>query len=170
MSMERPAREKGMTLIELLVTVVAVGILVALAAPSFTSLFARKRLEGSAQELSTDIQYARSTSVARNTPVRITFLSGCYVLHETSLAVSTCSTSSDSRQLKVSQIPTGITLAFSTTPAEITFEPLRGSASALAVTLSSNLGSWQLRASVSVVGRVELCSPSSSTPGYRACI
>ena len=74
------ARNAGFTLIELLVVVALAAIILTLAAPSFTSTLARKRLEGVASELATDIQYARSEAAQRNVPVRVTIGTNCYVI------------------------------------------------------------------------------------------
>lgn len=163
-------RRRGFTTIELMVVVAIIVILVTLAGPSFIDLFARKRLEGVAQELSTDIQYSRSESVARNVPLSITFVdSTCYVIHESSLTVSNCDASSDPRQLKVVAFARDVSAAYSATPTSVTFEPLRGSANAFSITLSSARGSWQMKASISTLGRVELCAVSASVVGFRPC-
>ena len=58
-------RWRGFTLIEMLVAVVVLVLLMKVAAPSFTSFVDRRRVIGAANELSTDIQYARSMAVSK---------------------------------------------------------------------------------------------------------
>lgn len=55
--------QSGITLIELLITLVILGILLGLALPSFQEFFANTRLTNVTNELNTTIQYARSESV-----------------------------------------------------------------------------------------------------------
>lgn len=61
----------GFTMIELVVAMGILAILVALAAPSFTSVINNNRLSSSANELLTTLQYARGEAVRRNSNVVI---------------------------------------------------------------------------------------------------
>jgi type IV fimbrial biogenesis protein FimT len=172
------AAVRGFTLIELLIVVALVAIILALAAPSFTSTFARKRLEGVASELSTDIQYARSEAAQRNAAVGVVFGSTCYAVYVLGTsAASTCTAlGTGAVELKTVQIGGGTSLAF--TPAVsgafIAFDPVRGMAIDSAagtvdlsgsVTLTNSAGGWQIRAVVTKVGRVKLCSPNNTITG-----
>jgi type IV fimbrial biogenesis protein FimT len=56
----------GFTLIELLVAIVILGILIAVAQPSFSTLIAEQRLRQVSQQLRTSITLARSEAVKRN--------------------------------------------------------------------------------------------------------
>ena len=62
---------KGFTMIELVVTMAVLAILVALAAPSFTSVINNNRLTGNANELLSTLQSARMEAVRRNAPIVI---------------------------------------------------------------------------------------------------
>ena len=59
-------RALGFTLMELMVTLSVAAILLAIAAPSFTSIFNTNRLAGSANELLATLQSARIEAVRRN--------------------------------------------------------------------------------------------------------
>lgn len=65
-------RQRGFTLIELMVTVSVLAILAALAAPSFITLIANQRVSSAAQEMQTLLQFARSQSVYKRTEITVT--------------------------------------------------------------------------------------------------
>lgn len=176
--MVRPApRFRGFTLIELMVVVALISVILVLAIPSFTGMLARKRLEGVALELGTDLQYARSEAVQQNAQVQVIFGSNCYAIYVVgSTAATDCVTlGTGARQLKLVQITTGPTLAF--TPATggnlfVEFEPVRGMAANAAGTVNMagdvlvTSSGWQLQARVNRYGRVKTCSPNASVTGF----
>lgn len=170
----------GFTLVELMIVIVLVAIGATLAAPSFTKMVARKRVEGVAAELATDFHYAKSEAVARNTPVRVTFVnSKCYVVHQESLTVTTCTTTG-SGLIKTRELDADSTASLSpgNSLTYVSFEPVRGVATNdsspagdATVNVTSSVGSWNLRSIVTPLGRVQTCSPSGAGQivGYSAC-
>lgn len=76
---------RGMTLVELLVTLSIVAVMVAVALPSMRDLVARKRLEGTAQELITDLRLMKSLPPKPTYPAGIKFASNasltCYAVY-----------------------------------------------------------------------------------------
>jgi type IV fimbrial biogenesis protein FimT len=175
-------RQGGFTLIELMVVVALVVIILALAAPSFRDTIARNRLEGVAGELSTDIQYARSESVARNAQVGLFADANCYTVFTvgTTGATSCTALGTGATAIKSVNIDTGsaISLAFASNNGQafIQFDPVRGIAADSAgvdwsgsVTVSTGVGIWQLRTEVSNFGRTRTCSPSGTFKGYPSC-
>lgn len=66
-----PRQQKGVTLIELMVTVAILGIFASIAAPSFRGLLARDRTTAVANDLLASIQLARSEAVRYNSNARI---------------------------------------------------------------------------------------------------
>ena len=154
------------------------AVLISLALPSFTSTLAKKRLEGVASELSTDIQYARSEAAQRNAAVGIVFGTNCYTVYAlgTSAATNCTTLGTAAVQIKEVQITGGTSLAFlpATSGAFIAFDPVRGLATDAgagttdlsgAVTATNAAGNWQIRALVTRVGRVKVCSPNGTITG-----
>lgn len=64
-------RQKGLTLIELLVTLTIVGVLVSLAVPGFTSFLAKRAIAASLSDLASDFRLARSEALRRGRTVSI---------------------------------------------------------------------------------------------------
>ncbi len=72
--LERPAVRplaQGFTLIELIVTVVVLGVALAVAVPSFANLVRNQRLTGTANDLAGTLARARSEAVATGAPTRV---------------------------------------------------------------------------------------------------
>ncbi|MGA0613000.1 GspH/FimT family pseudopilin [Caldimonas sp. KR1-144] len=188
MAKPRALIRRGFTMIELLIVVAIIAIVLALAAPSFRDFMAKKRVEGVQSELATDLQYARSEAVARNAKVRITFGTGCYVITaqpDGSSPSSACSQTTDptlgtgATNVKQVQLQSGAGVSFSpvSSLSWIEFDPVRGIASfstgaaSGAITVTSSVGSWQLRSNVTLVGSMTVCYPIGSTAisGYTQC-
>lgn len=68
--MLKPARQRGVGLIELMVALVITGLLMAMAVPSFSNWLAGTRIRSTAEGLLAGLQYAKSEATSRNTQVR----------------------------------------------------------------------------------------------------
>ena len=65
-------RQRGFTLIELMVALAVAVVLMSTAVPSFFESTARARLQGAVNELAIDLQYARSQAVRERAAVALT--------------------------------------------------------------------------------------------------
>ncbi|HEV6963970.1 MULTISPECIES: pilus assembly FimT family protein [Roseateles] len=72
----KAARARGFTLIEVAVTLAIVGIILAVAVPTYASYLARQRLRHVAELLELDLRRARELSVNEGRNVHVSFHSG----------------------------------------------------------------------------------------------
>jgi type IV fimbrial biogenesis protein FimT len=174
---------RGFTLIELMITIAIGAVLVALAAPSFRSYTAKKKIEGTLAELVTDIQFARSEAVSRNATVRLTTGTNCYAVHLASgTASSSCAVTPSTASLRSVSVDdtSSVSLAADGALTYIDFDSVRGEATfgglastvteaAINVTSGSLVSSaFNFRARVSKFGRVQACT-TNSIAGYSSC-
>lgn len=150
-------RHRGFTLIELMVVLAVIAVFATVAVPSFTDQMARRRLEGAASELVTDLNFARTKSVSANATVTLA----------TNAAGTQYTVASAAETFKTVALDSRLSLPASVS---VVYTPLRGFAAAdTALTLASSGTSAQLRVSTTVVGKVSVCAPGGGVAGYTAC-
>mgnify|MGYP000002103982 CR=1 FL=1 len=64
-----PGRSRGFTLVELMITIVVLGILIGLAAPAFRVFLADQRIRAASMDLQMALTMARSEAIKRNTRI-----------------------------------------------------------------------------------------------------
>lgn len=170
--------QRGVTLIESAVAMTIAAIALSTVAPSFQGLIERKRLEGVATQLATDLQFVRTESVARNTPVRVSFYAdsagSCYVIHTGSRSQCSCTVpqpaacSGGAAQIKTVYLPAAERVAVQASASSILFDPLHGTSTPTGTArVTGTPGA--IHHIVNVMGRVRSCSPAPALPGYRNC-
>ncbi len=175
---KHPTSQRGVTLIEAAATMAVVAIAASTAVPGFQGLVERKRLEGVATQLATDLQYVRTAAVARNESLRVSFhaapAGSCYVIHTGAKALCSCSgpepaaCSADAVQIKTVWLPAAQQVGVTASVGSILFDPLHGT-STPAGTARVTGPRGAIHHVVNVMGRVRTCSPEGALPGYRAC-
>jgi type IV fimbrial biogenesis protein FimT len=150
-------QQNGFTLIEVMVTVVIVAIMLAIAVPSFTETLERRRVVGTANELSADLQYTRSLAVSRQTDTYVA----------SSVTGYTIALSGESDAHKTVTLPAS--LSFST-GGTVTFGSLNGTSNTATYTISSSKSPFQATVSTNVMGRVQLnCSTTDGKLSSASC-
>lgn len=185
--MNRWRRSPGLTLIELMVVVAVAAVVLALAVPSMREFMVRQRVKAINAELVNDLQFARSESMTRSRPMRLTFRTDnasmtCYTIHTRgNLGDCDCRQPSGTAcpnlpelvEIKTVQVPrsTTVTLVPPDAPGNVVFfYPPQGLAnpSSFQVTVESSV-SGKLRTSTNALGRPQVCSPNGSIGGVAAC-
>jgi prepilin-type N-terminal cleavage/methylation domain-containing protein len=180
---------RGFTVIELMTVVIVAAVLLAWAVPSLREFAARQRVKSVNAELVTDVQFARSESVARKSKVAIGFRVDdanltCYTIYDLDGTAgaqcdcrkplgTACDGVPDVAELKTVQVlrSTSVTLQPPEPPdAFVTFEEPRGLSNRndFRVAVLSSI-SGKLRTSTNAVGRPQVCSPDGSIGGVSRC-
>lgn len=180
-------QHRGVTLIELMVVLAVLGVILAVAAPSFADLVNKRRVAAAASELSTNLAYARSESALRNETIVVKFNASrsmtCYTVAVWGgLGNCDCTNGPGTacrrlfRELKTSQllVPAGVTL----TPDDgiraslnaVTFDPphSRPTPGGVGIRIVGNRG-YQLEVQINAIGRVLTCSPDGTFGGVARC-
>lgn len=170
---DRRIRQKGITLIEALVAISIMVILMSLAVPAFTGLLERNRLRSAADQLYTDLQYARSEAIKRNAKVYFSVSSGSDWAYGigTSDACTCSSGSCSSCELKTvtSSEFKNINMTLPTSPTQLYFSPRQGGVSSAVTVGFGNLQGQGANVVLTLLGSPRLCSPNGTFSGYPAC-
>lgn len=178
---------RGVTIVELMVTLAILAVLLAIAVPSMRDFIARKRLEGVAQELMTDLRLLKSQH-QRNSqrPVAISFGAKtdqtCYVLYVRGISVPHCNCASTAvcgtddlvgrpEQIKLVSVPRSTGVTVTADRLQLTLSGFDGlpqhGATLQAVVTNSQVGS--IRVSTNSVGLPSICSVSGAIGSVGRC-
>lgn len=170
-------KNAGFTLLEAMIVVAIIGILAAMAVPSFQDMIERNRLQQVVEGLKSDLQFARTEAIKRSQTVLITRTPGnagtwCYGL--TSKAACSCAqvTTTVADYCEIKRV---LGSDFSTVNMDAavgnnsSFNFRRGTIGADSVTFST--AHYAARSTFSDVGRVRICTPIGSTgiSNYPGC-
>ena len=179
MNTTRTRRQRGLTLVEAAITVAVAAVLVGAVAPSFQASIERRRVEGAAAQLETDLQFARSLAVARNQSLRVSFSesgnASCYVIHTGNAGDCVCGSegpatcSNGAQSLRTVQFGTATRTRVQSNSRSMLFDPQKGTVTPTGTIEVAGAGGASLHEVVNIMGRVRSCSPGSAMPGYRAC-
>ena len=162
-------RARGLTLLELLVTLAIVAVMMTLALPSFGSILARHRLKAAAEQLSADLGELRLMAAQRGQPLHLNLQPGaqwCYALATVSGCDCRVTQGCQLKTVRAADHPgvmllSGVELRVDTR----NVGPSQDSGQAL---LQGTEGA-QLRVGLTPLGRPKVCTPGGSVPGYPGC-
>ena len=175
----QPSVQRGLTLIELLITLTLVGALLIGATPSLRHMVQYRRLDGVVQTYLSQLHWARQQAVAMNQPVHLMFgqtaESSCYLFYIGERDRCACGPedalcTDGAQALLAADLPAtqGIQVA-STSRSTITVDALRGTVTPTFTAVFSASNGQSVRASTSVMGRTRTCSPAPGGPAQPAC-
>jgi prepilin-type N-terminal cleavage/methylation domain-containing protein len=150
--MQARSQHRGFTLIELLIAVMVVAVLLAVATPSFIDTLERRRVVGTANELSADLQYARSLAVSKQLDTSLQNIStSTYTVTDTSGTVH-----------KTVVLPPSLSF---TDMGTVTFTTLNGTSNTETFTVASSKTVYLADVSTNLMGRVQLTCRTSGVGG-----
>lgn len=187
-------QQRGVTVIELMITVTLLAVLMAVAIPSFADWFERSRVRGAADDVVSTAQEARAEAVRLNLPVTVAFQGGASwcvgaqsaVMPATGTRLPTAAAACDctagvcsvgGRDLRArSENYDGVTIdGFAAADDNYGIDPRLGVLQDVddtpSITLVSPNDKYRLRIDVSPLGNARACIPDGSPliSGYGAC-
>jgi len=173
------SKQGGVTLAEVLVVIAIIGILAAIAVPSYRDTIERNQIKRAAEALKSDLQWMRAEVVKRSCASTNNWISfdtsaWSYSIYR---QAGTCDCPTGSNCLDRTTTGTdypGITMtsaAFgASSPPYTGFDFRRGTAR-LAGNVRFSSANYTVKVVVSTVGRVQICNIAGSTglPGYSTC-
>ena len=180
--MRTTQQQRGVTLIESAIVLAVVAVSVGAVMPRFDRFVEKQKLDGAASQLVTDLQFARSEAVMRNTALRVSVQSeswgGCYVIHTGDAGACRCEgagpavCSGEAREIKTVNLPASERIAFSANVASVLFDPLHGTSTPSGTFKLVADSGHAVHGTVNLMGRVRTCTPKgllSEVPGHAIC-
>jgi type IV fimbrial biogenesis protein FimT len=175
----RLTSQRGLTLVESLSGLAVASVALGLAIPSLDALRQRMELHGTAAQVETDLQFARSESVSRNRTVRMTLRESgggtCYLVHTGPAAACSCGIASGAscdaggEVLKSFSMPADGRVRIRSAVKTMTFDPVKGTVTPTATLRVESADGRALHQVVNLFGRVRTCSPGGKMPAEKTC-
>lgn len=162
-------RARGLTLLELLVTLAIVAVTLTLALPSFGGILARHRLKAAAEQLSADLGELRLMAAQRGQALHLHLQPGaqwCYALATVSGCDCRVAQSCQLKTVRSADHP-GVTLLAGAN-LRVDARNVGLSQDGGQALLQGSEGA-QLRVGLTPLGRPKVCAPGAAVPGYPGC-
>ncbi len=189
--------QSGFTLMEMLITLTVLAILVSAAVPSMLGLADKQKFVGVAEQVYGHLQQARSEAIARSITTHANFddgtsawtygissTEGCDLTLTDRTDPDACTIRVDDgdgvdndadlvimRFTNAEHKNVELIINFPGASTEIDFDPVRGTSTGGVVQLTSVSADLELNIEVSILGRIEICSPDANhaVANYGAC-
>ncbi len=168
-------QQRGVTMIEACMTLAIAGILAGSALPSIKETLDKRQVEGVSSEVGTDLRYARSEAVARNSGVRVSFHRGCYVVHTGSRADCHCDgqgpavCTGDAVAIKTVNGGSARGAQIVSSASSMRFDPTNGTVTPTGTVCTVPARGRAVHNVVSIMGRVRTCSPVAAGAPCAPC-
>ncbi len=156
-----------------------VSILAGVAAPGLQGVRERGHVEGTAAQLETDIQFARTAAVLYTQGVRLSFQDtrqgSCYVVHTGAENACICGDSgpavceAGATSLRTVRVGRELPVRLSSNSDSLFFEHTRGTVTPTATVQVIGPSGHALHQVVNLMGRVRSCVPAGGWAGYKPC-
>lgn len=172
--------ERGLTLLEMIVTLGVATTSLVTAIGSFGGMLQQRHAEGVAAELAADLQFARSEAVSRNAGLRFSFErdaggARCYVIHTGAAGSCGCLAGelpvceAGAVAVKSVRLPADGRTHVEANVASMLFDPSRGTVTPAATIAIRGADGRELNHIVNILGRVRSCAAHGRWSGYRNC-
>jgi type IV fimbrial biogenesis protein FimT len=160
------------------VSIAVLLVILGSALPHFGRAAERRHLEGTAAQLATDIQQARSLAAARASGQRISFRAlatgTCYVVHDGAAHACQCQPNGQAQCAAGTQVhrsvflPAGGPVQIQANVGSIQFHPTLGTSTPTGTLRVVARNGQAVHQIVNIMGRTRACSPNG-VPGYPPC-
>lgn len=171
--------QRGLSLVELCTAVAVASILAGTALPSFKDSFRKRVFDGTAAQLATDLQFARSEAIARNQGVRVSFHAmpdaSCMVIHTGATSDCGCSDAGVAQcragavLIKSSYFAATNGVGVTASVPSMRFDSTLGTVAPAGTVKVARADGPSVHHVVNIMGRVRTCSPGASALGYKSC-
>lgn len=158
----------GFTLIELMVTVVIVGIFAAIAVPNFTSMIHKSRVLSAANELYDLLQYSRGEAVTRGVKIAVSAPGSVNTAWNNNVSVIAVTTNQILRQIGASGFQDGVVITTGT--GIITFSPTGTTAITTCFKFTYSGDAATPAQYVGIQGSGRITAPSTVVPTTGECL
>ena len=177
--MAQATQQRGVTLIEMIVSLAVVVILLAIAVPNLEQLRLRNRVQLVAQTMMTDLQQARSEAILRSDTIHFRFSrnsqGSCYLIYAGSSGACRCDDSGQAvctaagQLVKQEWLPSTQRLSIHANVSSMSFQARQGLVTSTGSIEIGTANGQAIRHIVSIAGRVRSCSPGGSFKAMPKC-